>query len=133
MHMSTLVDDGKRDVGVRLNDIRNSLQQIVFLYKLVKGVATSSFGTHVANLAGVPLSVVDRADVISKKFAEQFKERLKAKQNKASSQLPLVAQADFSFLIKAASGVAALPLDSIHRREVLAMLKQSARLFGNAS
>ncbi|KAJ7929330.1 muts domain V-domain-containing protein [Mycena leptocephala] len=54
VHMATIVDEEKRD--------------IVFLYKLVEGVATSSFGTHVANLAGVPLEVVERADVISKKL-----------------------------------------------------------------
>jgi len=46
------------------------------MFKLVEGVAESSFGTHVANLAGVPLPVVERADVISKTFAQQFQEKL---------------------------------------------------------
>ncbi|KAJ3556566.1 hypothetical protein NM688_g1958 [Phlebia brevispora] len=65
MHMSTLVDDEKRE--------------LVFLYKLVEGVASSSFGTHVANLAGVPIEVVERADVVSKDFARQFKEKIEGR------------------------------------------------------
>ncbi|KAK7056522.1 DNA mismatch repair protein msh6 [Paramarasmius palmivorus] len=110
MHMSTVVDDEKRE--------------IVFLYKLVEGVATSSFGTHVANLAGVPLEVVDRAEVISKNFARQFREKQHAKQQKrASARLPLVAQADFAYLAKLAMGQVQLPEDPTRKRQVLKMLK----------
>src|ERR1700691_1074012 len=66
--------------------------QLVFLYKLVEGVASSSFGTHVANLAGVPIEVVKRAEVVSEDFARQFKEKLEGKQRKSSTaRLPLVA------------------------------------------
>lgn len=65
------------------------LLQLIFLYKLIHGVAESSFGTHVANLAGVPLDVVKRADLISKDFAKQFKEKLQIKQEQsASSKMP---------------------------------------------
>jgi len=39
------------------------------LYKLINGVASSSFGAHVAHLAGVP-HVVRRAEV---DFAKKFK------------------------------------------------------------
>jgi DNA mismatch repair protein MSH6 len=56
--------------------LTSSLAQLIFLYKLIHGVAESSFGTHVANLAGVPLEVVKRADLISKDFAKQFAEKL---------------------------------------------------------
>ncbi|KAI3597469.1 dna mismatch repair protein msh6 [Moniliophthora roreri] len=110
MHMSTVVDDKKRE--------------IVFLYKLVEGVATSSFGTHVANLAGVPIEVVDQAEVISKNFAKQFQEKQQAKQLKrASSKLPLVAQADFVYLVNLAMGQVQLPEDPVRKRQVLKMLK----------
>jgi DNA mismatch repair protein MSH6 len=104
--------------------------QIVFLYKLIDGVATSSFGTHVANLAGVPLDVVERADAVSKTFAEQFKERLQVKQKKyALAKLPLPIQADFAFLWKLVSGEAILPSDPSHQKAVLATLRASARRF----
>ncbi|KAE9393743.1 hypothetical protein BT96DRAFT_828770, partial [Gymnopus androsaceus JB14] len=100
MYMSTIVDDEKR--------------AIVFLYKLVKGVATGSFGTYAANLAGVPIEVVERADVISKNFAEQFKAKLQEKQKKqALGKLPLVAQADFVYLVHLATGKAQLPEDPV--------------------
>ncbi|KAJ3753736.1 muts domain V-domain-containing protein [Lentinula raphanica] len=116
MYMSTIVDDEKR--------------AIVFLYKLIEGVATSSFGTHVANLAGVPMEVVERADVISKSFAEQFKAKLQEKQKKrASGRLPLVAQADFAYLIQLASGKVQLPDDQTRRKTVLSMMKKVARTY----
>ncbi|KAG8987176.1 DNA mismatch repair protein msh6, partial [Tulasnella sp. 427] len=79
MHMKTAVDDEKRE--------------LVFLYKLTEGTASSSFGTHVASLAGVPQSVVSRAEVISQDFADKFQKKLEAKR---TSTLPLVAQADFA-------------------------------------
>ncbi|KAJ8481880.1 hypothetical protein ONZ51_g5715 [Trametes cubensis] len=109
MHMKTLVDDEKRE--------------LVFLYKLVEGVASSSFGTHVANLAGVPLEVVERAEVVSRDFAKHFKEKIEGKKNKASGRLPLVAQADFAYLYKLATGAIEMPQDGVRRREVLKVLK----------
>ncbi|KDR79956.1 hypothetical protein GALMADRAFT_242120 [Galerina marginata CBS 339.88] len=110
MHMSTLVDDAKHE--------------LVFLYKLISGVAESSFGTHVANLAGVPLPVVERADVISKDFAKQFKEKLQIKQEQhVSAKIPLVAQADFAYLYKLGTGAVELPEDPIRQKEVLVRLK----------
>lgn len=63
----------------------------------------SSFGTHVASLAGVSSTIVKRAEVISEDFAKQFKEKLEAKRS-LSSKLPLVTQADFAYLCKVASG-----------------------------
>ncbi|KAJ7695011.1 muts domain V-domain-containing protein [Mycena olivaceomarginata] len=116
VHMQTIVDDDKRD--------------IVFLYKLVEGVATSSFGTHVANLAGVPTEVVKRADVISKKFAEQFKQKLLDRQkHDATSRLPLVAQADFAYLFALGTGKIEMPSDPTRCKEVLARLKKTVRCY----
>lgn len=132
MHMETLVDDEKREArldfytipAVQAN-IENN--QLVFLYKLVDGVAGSSFGTHVANLAGVPLEVVERAEVVSKDFAKHFKEKLEGKKTKASGRLPLVAQADFAYLYKLATGAIQMPEDKVRRREVLKVLKGAVR------
>jgi DNA mismatch repair protein MSH6 len=96
----------------------------VFLYKLIEGIATSSFGTHVANLAGVPLDVVERAEAISKDFASKFAEKIEGKRKKsASSRLPIDAQADFSYLYKLAAGKCDLDADVVRGREVLKGLK----------
>ena len=37
-----------------------------------------------ANLAGVPMGVVDRADTVSKDFASQFKEKIEGKKRKGA-------------------------------------------------
>lgn len=93
----------------------------------MEGIATSSFGTHVANLAGVPLEVVDRAQVISETFAAQFREKQKAKrQADARSQLPLVAQADFTYLVNLAVGKVHLSADGARQRRILKMVKNIA-------
>ncbi|PCH35419.1 DNA mismatch repair protein Msh6 [Wolfiporia cocos MD-104 SS10] len=113
MHMETMVDDEKRE--------------LVFLYKLVEGIASSSFGTHVASLAGVPEEVVERADVISQDFAKQFREKVEGKKNKAAGRLPLVAQADFAYLYKLACGKVELPDNPVRQREVLKTLKAAVR------
>ena len=42
---------------------------------LVSGNASPSFGTHVASLAEVPTTVVNREDVVSKDFAMQVREK----------------------------------------------------------
>ncbi|WWD22313.1 hypothetical protein CI109_106804 [Kwoniella shandongensis] len=83
MHMKTHVDDEQ--------------MQVVFLYKLIPGVAESSHGTHVARMAGVPNEVVLRAESVSDQFFQDFKAKLVQKRQSA---LPLVAQADFAWLMK---------------------------------
>ena len=98
------------------------MPQLVFLYKLVEGVASSSFGTHVANLAGVPMDVVKRAEVISNDFAKQFKERIEGKR---TSTLPLVAQADFAFLVRLAKGEVKLPDNKTKQKLVLKILREA--------
>jgi DNA mismatch repair protein MSH6 len=99
-------------------------QKIVFLYQLVEGAATSSFGTHVANLAGVPIEVVERADLVSKKFAEQFKAKMALKQERsASSKLSITAQADFAYLVKLATGALQQSDDAVKQKKTLAVLK----------
>ena len=101
---------------------------MTFLFKLVKGSATSSFGTHVANLAGVPREVVERAETVSKDFAKQFKQRMADRQEKsAAARLPLVAQADFVYLYGLATGRTKLPEDPVRQREVLMRLRECVR------
>lgn len=96
--------------------------QLVFLYKLIDGIAESSFGTHVAALAGVPSSVVSRAATISADFAAQFKRRIEGKREK-EARIPLDAQADFAFLMKLAKSLSEKDTESEEargmRREVL--------------
>ena len=44
--------------------VRESAERVTFLHKIVPGSADKSYGIHVAQLAGVPVVVLDRARVI---------------------------------------------------------------------
>ena len=57
--------DRIRNFNVSVKEIGN---QILFLRKLVEGGSEHSFGIHVAKMAGMPKSVVDRANVIMKRL-----------------------------------------------------------------
>jgi DNA mismatch repair protein MutS len=48
--------------------VREDADGIVFLHKIVEGAADKSYGIHVARLAGIPLTVVERAKVILDKL-----------------------------------------------------------------
>ncbi|KAI6029649.1 DNA mismatch repair protein Msh6 [Pisolithus microcarpus] len=115
MHMSTLLDDEKKE--------------LVFLYKLVEGVASSSFGTHVASLAGVPSVVVSRAEVISSDFAKQFKARIDGQKKLLASKLPLNSYADFKYLLALANGGLHLPQDPYRQQQLLGRLKAAIRSY----
>lgn len=45
-------------------DVREHNNEIVFLHKIVSGVANRSYGIHVAKMAGMPESVVARAECV---------------------------------------------------------------------
>ncbi len=45
-------------------DEREQEDDVIFLHRIVEGAADKSYGIHVARLAGVPASVIDRARVI---------------------------------------------------------------------
>lgn len=74
----------------------------------------------------MPTAVVDRADVVSKDFAKQFKEKIEGKRKR--DRLPLVLQADFAYLIGLVSGKERLPEDEAKAREVVKGLKEAARM-----
>lgn len=61
-------------------DVREDNDNVIFLHKIVPGTADKSYGIHVARLAGVPRSVIDRARVILDTLEEDhFDERGKTK------------------------------------------------------
>jgi len=76
------------------------------------------------------MEVVKRAEIVSDDFARQFKERLEGKQKKsATSRLPLVAQADFVYLYRLATGAMQMPEDNVRRREILKRMKEITRCY----
>ncbi|MDO4423615.1 MAG: DNA mismatch repair protein MutS, partial [Pseudomonadota bacterium] len=45
-------------------DVREHNNEIVFMHKIVPGVANRSYGIHVARMAGMPSSVIARAECV---------------------------------------------------------------------
>jgi DNA mismatch repair protein MutS len=50
--------------------VREESGEVIFLHKIVEGTADKSYGIHVARLAGVPASVLERASVILQTLEE---------------------------------------------------------------
>lgn len=65
--LTTLVGDDKlQNVSCLTIDVREHNNEIVFMHKIVAGVANRSYGIHVARMAGMPDTVVKRAaDVLT--------------------------------------------------------------------
>lgn len=53
-----------RHVSCLTIDVREHNNEIVFMHKIVSGVANRSYGIHVAKMAGMPQSVVARAECV---------------------------------------------------------------------
>ena len=70
-HYHELTDLATRFTGVRNFNVvvREWEDQIVFLHRIVEGGTDRSYGIHVARLAGVPRSVLDRARVLLSELA----------------------------------------------------------------
>ncbi|ORY03012.1 DNA mismatch repair protein Msh6 [Basidiobolus meristosporus CBS 931.73] len=87
MHMSCQVDEERKEV--------------TFLYKLTEGSCPKSYGMNVANMAGVPRAIVDKAEEAAKKFEanQHMKQAITSIQNETA----LAAQSDFAFLWKLGS------------------------------
>ena len=65
--LTTLVGDNAgrlRNVSCLTIDVREHNNDIVFMHKIVTGVANRSYGIHVAKMAGMPASVVARAESV---------------------------------------------------------------------
>ncbi|KAJ1677940.1 DNA mismatch repair protein msh6, partial [Spiromyces aspiralis] len=96
MHMACAVDDDAR--------------RVTFLYKLNRGIAPRSHGMNVAAMAGVPLDVVKRAEVVAEKFEHGVKARIESRRAQKqqavaldqSRQMPLTLQSDFANLLRLA-------------------------------
>lgn len=83
-HELTALDKALPEVSCYTVKIREWEDQIVFLHEIVQGTADKSYGIHVGKLAGLPLSVVKRAEDVLKTLEET-----KSKPTLASAPLPL--------------------------------------------
>lgn len=56
--------DGLKSVQCLTIDVREHNNEIIFMHKIIPGVANRSYGIHVAKMAGMPNSVVQRAEQV---------------------------------------------------------------------
>jgi DNA mismatch repair protein MutS len=103
-------------------------RELIFLHSVKEGPASQSYGLHVAELAGVPRDVVDRA--------REYLRRLERHQH---ASLPASPQAELRFETEPAPGtpaehrealarLAALDVDALSPRAALELLYELARL-----
>lgn len=59
-------------------------EDVVFLYKLIPGICTNSYGIHCAKKSGIPLPLIKRAEEISQK--REKRERITRLQTENSEQ-----------------------------------------------
>ena len=79
--------------------------KVVFLRKLRKGGSAHSFGIHVAKLAGMPPSIVKRADQVLSQLEQQRGEEKPAEGKKGKRKGPAVSKADVAAIGAAREGM----------------------------
>ncbi len=129
-HYHQLTELAERLPGVcNLNvAVREWNDEILFLHKIVDGGTDRSYGIHVARLAGVPQTVIDRARSILKTIesdAEDLAPRIVAstKPAAAASSAPRAAQLGLFATEKTALEKALLALDPDRLSPIEALLK----------
>jgi DNA mismatch repair protein MutS len=97
--------------------VRDTGKDVIFLRKLIPGATDKSYGIHVAQAAGVPRKVIDRANAILKSAAEG--ERHPGKKARAYTQILLI---DTPEMGKGTHAV----LDALNKLDIDAMTPRSA-------
>ncbi len=123
--------------------VRETAGKVIFLRKLVRGGSEHSFGIHVAKLAGMPRSVVDRAsEILTKleherdgapspesKVAHQKGFKKVEQKNEGAVQLSLF-QLDDPLVMSIRDEIAGLDIDNLTPRDALNKLYDIKRLLG---
>ena len=74
-------------------DVKETGGDIIFLRKIKEGAAENSYGIHVAQLAGIPESVIDRANVILEQIQNKAKDNPIVIENKKTEKIIKVEEA----------------------------------------
>jgi DNA mismatch repair protein MutS len=97
--------------------------KVVFLHKIVPGGADRSYGIHVAQLAGLPKSVIVRAQEVLAELESHPSKRSKVTRGKASLQIPLFSKGSL-----VAEEIARLDVDSMSPLEAINKLYELKRV-----
>ena len=70
-------------------DVREHNNEIVFMHRIVPGVASRSYGIHVAKMAGMPESVVARAESVLSALEQGTPQQSHVAPTKSKSSAPI--------------------------------------------
>ncbi len=121
-----------RNYNVSVREVNG---KVIFLRKLVRGGSEHSFGIHVAKLAGMPASIVERANRILADLEQAAKSGNLAKptdqigESRAGMQLSFF-QLDDPVLEQIRDELRALDINSLTPLEALNKLSEIQRLVG---
>jgi DNA mismatch repair protein MutS len=97
--------------------------KVIFLHKIVPGGTDRSYGIHVAQLAGLPKSVIVRAQEVLAELESHAAKKGKVPRRKASLQIPLFPKGSLL-----ADEIARLDIDSISPLEAITKLYELKRM-----
>ena len=97
--------------------------EVIFLHKIIPGGTDRSYGIHVAQLAGMPKSVIVRAQEVLAELEGQISRKGKVPHRRASPQLPLFAEGS-----PLADEIGRLDIDSMSPLEAITKLYELKRL-----
>ena len=121
-----------RNYNVTVKEVGN---KVIFLRKLIRGGSNHSFGIHVARMAGMPPSVVKRADDILKQLEENNRKEYPAKPvgeiagNREGLQLSFF-QLDDPVLKQIRDEIASLDINNLTPMEALNKLNEIKKIAG---
>ena len=97
--------------------------KVIFLHKIVPGGTDRSYGIHVAQLAGLPKSVIVRAQEVLAELESHVSKKSKVPRRKAPLQIPLFQQGS-----QLADEIARLDIDSMSPLEAITRLYELKRM-----
>jgi DNA mismatch repair protein MutS len=100
--------------------------KVIFLHKIVPGGTDRSYGIHVAQLAGLPKSVIVRAQEVLAELESHASKKGKVPRHKASLQIPLFPRHSRGSLL--ADEIARLDIDSLSPLEAITKLYELKRM-----
>jgi len=97
--------------------------KVIFLHKIVPGGTDRSYGIHVAQLAGLPKSVIIRAQEVLAELESHASKKSKVPRRKAPLQIPLFSKGSLL-----ADEIARLDIDSLSPLEAITKLYELKRM-----
>jgi len=97
--------------------------RVIFLHRIVPGGTGRSYGIHVAQLAGLPKSVIARAQEVLAELESHAARRSRAPTRKTALQIPLLAKGS-----ALAEEIARLDIDSMSPLEAITKLYELKRM-----